>query len=407
MSTSRTASLHLQAEPGPRSGEAGRAGWGCARTRRSAACIGLFLLVSALVGCSSSKKLSNGGAMDTIAYDWFDADRNPSYYYELVKDSHDRDSFAYRPSSDPFLVDKNVDAVQRLGKANFARLGGEAEVVALLTDVVLEDRAALAQANAANSLTRIGLKLPQYRSQGREERGDIFLALLKEMDAMNAPAANCAVPAARQASGNRAARGRPAVSRPYVNRERMIQILDAIGNMEMATLQLSKDSLKPFYTRDYLIDATDTGIREASDTALVKRMAEVIRLALRASVDADVPFVREEAIRGLKTLGDRGALDAVLARLDVEANWRVRREATEYLGRVPTANSVGALLPLLVDGDPTLRLKSRQSLTRIAGRDLGIRQRTWQRWAYQQYPVLAQRAAEAEAEARELAELMR
>lgn len=339
-----------------------------------------FAAVLLLVGCSSSsKKLSTGGMMDTIAYEWFDQDRNPSYYYELLRDSHDKERFCYRPSSDPFLVDKNVDAAQRLGKANFARLGGEAEVVGVLTDVLLDDPAALAQANAANSLTRIGLKLPQYRLRGREERGDIFLALLKEMDRMHAPAATgCAVPA--------------------INRARLIQILRTIGDMEMATLQLSRDSLKPFYTRDYLIDATDTGVRQASDTALVKRMAEVIRLALRSGIEANVAFVREESIRGLKTLGDRGSQDAVLARLAVESNWRVRSEAVEYLGRMPTADSVEALLPMLYDGDPTLRLKSRQSLTRIAGRDLGIREPTWQRWAFARYPVLAERAAEAEAE---------
>jgi len=340
--------------------------------------------------CGSTKKLSNGGAMDTVMYDWFKSDRNPNYYYTLVRDSHDDEQFSYRRSSDPFIVDKNVDAVQRLGQANFARLGGEAQVVALLTDVVLEDPAALAQANAANSLTRIGLKLPQYRSRGREERGDYFLSLLKEMDRMNAPAAAGCSPATP-------------------DRTRMIQILNTIGDMEMATLQLSQDSLKPFYTRNYLIDATDTGIREASDTALVKRMGELIRVALRATVDAEVPYVREEAIRGLKTLNDLGAEDAVLARLDIESNWRVRSEAVEYLGRCASADSVEALLPILNDGDPTLRVKSRQSLTRIAGRDLGIREKAWERWAFARYPVLAERAAEAEAEAEasELADLMR
>ena len=154
--------------------------------------LALVLLVlgagTAVAGCGSTKKLSTGGAMDTVVYEWLKRDRNPNYYYTLVRDSHDAEAFEYRRSSDPFIVDKNVDAVQRLGKANFARLGGEAQVVALLSDVVLEDPAALAQANAANSLTRIGLKLPQYRSRGREERGDYFLTLLKEMDAMNAPA---------------------------------------------------------------------------------------------------------------------------------------------------------------------------------------------------------------------------
>jgi len=360
-----------------------------AHTRATSLLVGV-LLGSLLAGCGSTqKKLSNGGVMDGLVYGVFKQDRNPSYYYELVRDSHDKEGFEYRPSSDPFLVDKNVDAVQKLGQANFARLGGQAQVVGLLSDVVLEDPAALAQANAANSLARMGLKLPQYRTRGREERGDLFLALLKEMDAMHAPAAaGCAPP-------------------PAPNRDRMIYILKTIGDMEMETLQLSKDSLKPFYTRDYLIDASDPGIRQASDTALVKRMGEVIRLALRATVDADVAYVREEAIRGLKILGDHGAEDAVLARLDIEPSWRVRSEAVEFLGRMGSANAVEALLPILNDADPTLRLKARGALTRIAGRDLGIRERAWKRWAYARYPVLAERARDAEDEASALADLMR
>ena len=354
-----------------------------------------LLIAPLFVGCSSQqKKLSSGGMMDQLMYGILKQDRNPSYYYTLVRDSHDQEQFEYRPSSDPFLVDKNVDAVQKLGQANFARLGGEAQVVALLSDVVLEDPAALAQANAANSLTRIGLKLPQYRGRGQEEIGDRFLYLLKEMDAMNAP------PAPVQPGCP------PPPPRCPPDTSRMVSILTEIGNMEMATLQLSKDSLKPFYTRNYLIDAIDPAIRQASDTALVKRMGEVIRLTLRAAVDADVSYVREEAIRGLKTLGDKGGEDAVIARLSVEPNWRVRSEAVEYLGRTGSADAVETLLPLLNDGDTTLRLKSRESLTRIAGRDLGIRERTWKRWAYARYPILAQRAAEAEADSSSMADLM-
>ena len=327
-----------------------------------------------LGGCSSSqKKLSSGGsATDFIVYDVLKKDRDPDYYYELVRDSHDKEKFCYRCSDDVFLVDKSVDAVQKLGGARVARLEGQAQVVALLTDVLLEDPSALAQANAANSMTRIGLKLPQYRSRGLEERGDYFLSLLKELDAMYA-------------------QGGLMCSNPAAGRARVIQILDTIGNFEMATLMLAKDTLKPFYTRDFLIDSKDAGIRQANDTALVKRMGEVIRMALRAAVDADMPYVREEAIRGLKTLGDRLGEDAVLARLQIEPNWRVRAEAVEYLGRIASANAVEALLPMLEDADPSLRFKTREALTRIAGKDLGFRRRTWERWAKARYPELARR----------------
>lgn len=343
-------------------------------------CCGLFG-VAVFGACSSSQEKLSGDSsvIDGLVHDVLKIDRNPSYYYELVRDSHDPESFGYLTSGDPYLVDKNVDAVQKLGQASFARLEGQAQVVDKLSDVLLEDPSALAQANAANSLTRLGVRLPQYRSRGLEERGDVFLSLLREMDGIHAP-------------------GGAMRTNPGWARQRVVEILTTIGRFEMATAILAKSTLKPFYTRDYLIDATDPAIRQASDTALVRRMGEVIRLALRSAVDADEPYVREEAIRGLKTLGDRSAEDAVLARLAVESNWRVRAEAVEFLGRAGGPEGVAVLLPLLDDPDPTLRHKTRQALTRMAGRDLGIRRRTWTRWAHARYPELARRAAEAEAE---------
>jgi hypothetical protein len=348
---------------------------------------GTIALATLLVGCSSAKrKISNNDSVtDALVHDVLGRDRNTTYYYELVRDSHDRERFQYQPSQDTYLIDKNVDAVQKLGQAEYARLEGQAQVVVLLADVLLDDPAALAQANAANSLTRLGLKLPQYRSHGLEERGDRFLALLREMDAMHAAAAQ----------------GRTNLA---TSRGRLVQILDEMGRFEMASLVLTRDSVKPFYTRSYLIDATDPAVRQAIDTALVRRMGELIRLSLRAAVDADVSFVREEAIRGLKTLGDRGGSDAVLSRLAIETNGRVRAEAVEFLGRVSGMDATAALLALLEDSDPTIKHKARQALTRIAGRDLGIRRRVWTRWAHERHPELARRAREARAAADEASE---
>jgi hypothetical protein len=323
------------------------------------------LLLAGLGGCSSQReKLSDSNNVgDVLFYEILQRDRNPTYYYETVRGSHDAERFGYVRSDDPYLVDKNVNAIQKLGQATFARLEGEAQVVALLTEVLLEDPSALAQASAANSLTRLGLKIPQYRSRGLEERGDRFLALLQELDRIHAAGCTGAATLAN-------------------SRARVVQILGEIGSFEMATLTLARDALKPFYTRSYLIDASDPAIRQAADAALTRRMGEVIRLALRSAVDAEVAYVREGAIRGLKTLGDRTGENAVLARLSVETNWRVRAEIAE----------------LLEDPDPSIAHKARQGLRRIAGRDYGIRRRAWKRWAHQLYPELARREQEAREE---------
>ncbi|MDA1193834.1 MAG: HEAT repeat domain-containing protein [Planctomycetota bacterium] len=352
------------------------------RTRRGAAAACL-LAILALAACSSQqKKLASdeGSVLDGLVYGTLGMDRDTTYYYQLVRDSHDRETFAYRPSADTYLVDKNVDAVQRLGHAPYARLEGQAQVVALLIDVLLEDRSSLAQANAANSLTLLAMRLPRYPARGLVERGDRFLALIQELDGIWQPTGAC-------------------TSRPAYARERTVAVLNEMGAFEMASISIAKDTLIPFYTRDYLIDATEPSIRTAADTALTRRMGDAIRLALRAGVDADEAFVREESVRGLKTLVDRGGARAVLGRLEVETNWRVRAEMTEYLARVGGEDAVARLLPLLEDGDPSMRNAARKALARIAGRDLGFRRATWTRWAHATYPVLAARAAEAAAEA--------
>ena len=351
---------------------------------RHACVVGLACALLLAAGCSSrQKKLASdeGNVFDGFLYGTLGRDRDPTYYYQLVRDSHDPETFAYRPSADTFIVDKNVDAVYRLGRMQYARLEGQAQVVSLLIDVLLEDRSALAQANAANSLTRLGLRLPRYRTGGPEDRGDRFLALLRELDALWGAGGSCASPTPSEQG-----------------RRRTVQILDEIGRLSMRTITIAKETLKPFYTRDWLVDSTDPDIRRAADAALTRRMGEAIRLALRAGIDAEEPFVREESVRGVKTLGDVGASDTVLARLEVESHWRVRSELAEFLGRMGGQEPVAGLLPLLEDGDPTVRHAARKSLTRIAGRDLGFRRATWTRWAHARYPELAARAAEAAAE---------
>ena len=353
------------------------------RARRTGWCILLpCLVVLVTAACNSQQKklaVEEGNVFDGFLYGTLGQDRETTYYFNLVRDSHDKETFAYKPSPDKFIVDKNVDAVQRLGQAEYARLEGQAQVVSLLIDVLLEDRSALAQAHAANSLTRLTLRLPRYRQAGPEERGDRFLALLKELDGIWQTGGSC------QTS-------------PEYARQRTVQILNEIGRFEMPTITIAKETLTPFYTRDYLIDATDPEIRRAADTALTRRMGQAVRLALRAAVDAEEPYVREEAVRGLKTLGDIGGTDTVLSRLEVESHWRVRSEIAEFLGRMGTQDSVAGLLPLLEDGDPSVRRASRKALTRIAGTDIGFRRATWTRWAHARHPELARLAAEAAAE---------
>ncbi len=336
-------------------------------TRAGAIALSLLLLISS-AACTRAKRLGSqdGGVWDSFVHGVLNMDRDAQEYYTIVRGSHDQ-RFRYRVSEDEFLIDKTVDAVQRLGKLEYERLEGEAQVFDLLADVVLDDPSALAQANAANSLTRLTAKLPASDGRRVPERGDRFLTRLREMDGLFAT--------------NGLARTNPAGAR-----SRAVAILREIGSYAMPNVPLAKDAMKPFYTRTYLVNAPDAAMRRAADVALVARMRDTAILALRAGVDDSTAYVREESVRGLKTLGDRGSEGVILARLATESRPRVRSEMAEFLGISRSAEGVAALLPMLDDGDPSLRLKARQALTRIAGRDLGIRRATWTRWAEGTYP---------------------
>ncbi len=341
----------------------------------SASRIGAILLLSilgliTLGGCSDAqKKLSDGSPADVLLYDVLGQERPTSYYYEIVRDSHDPERFCYRCTEDPYLVDKSIDAVTKLGDAPFARLEGQAVVVGKLTEVLLEDPSALAQASAAGSLTKIAVKLPRYPQQGPEESGSRVVRLLQELDGLH---------------------DEQGVRRPGEGtRQRLAQIVTQLGDFQIRDLVLAKESIRPFHNRAFLVDEPDPQLRAAIDTALTKRLDALIRVALEAAVPASSPWVRADAIRGLKILAEPAALSAVVQQLDVDPHWQVRGEAVEYLGRIGSADAVAALLPLLDDADASVKHKAIEALQRIAGQDLGRRRRAWTRWARRTYPELA------------------
>lgn len=331
-------------------------------------------LLLGLGACSDTqKKLSSGSPSDVLLYEVLQQERPTSYYYGVVRDSHDPDRFCYRCTDDPYLVDKSIDAVTQLGDAPYARLEGQAVVVGKLAEVLLEDPSVLAQASAANSLTKIAAKLPDYPQRGPEDGGARVIQLLQAMDGLH--------------DENGARRPGAAAS------QQLGQIVTQLGDLRISDMLLAKESLRPFHNRAYLVDETDPQLRAAIDTALTKRLRAVIRVGLISAVPSSSEWVRADAVRGLKTLGETEGLTPVLQQLEIESHWQVRAEMVEYLGRVGGASAVAALLPLLDDSDPSVRHKSRTALTRIAGQDLGRRQRAWRRWAERRYPSLAEGAA--------------
>lgn len=334
-----------------------------ARCARLVACALLGLL---LIGCSTrSKKLTDGDIPDRLMYDVFGQKRSAAYYYRLVRDSMDESTGCYRCTEDPFIVDKSVNAVLQLGEADFDRLEGQAQTVDLLAEVLLEAPSPLAQSHAANSLAKIGLRMPPYAPGSIPDGGTRSAAAFRELDTMFD------------------SYGRRIDSRSI---PRQVQLLDTLGEYNLGHLAASRTALQPFFGRSYLIDESDPRVRRAIDTAMTRRMHQVISLALASGVQARASYVREESVRGLKTLRDATVIAPVLTQWEVEQDARVRGEMVEYFGRVATSQSVAALLPVIDDADSTIRYKARLALTRAAGRDLGRRRGTWERWAQQRYP---------------------
>lgn len=348
------------------------------RSRWAGVTIAAALAAGWLCGCSQYKKLGTSPT-DYVMYDMLGRDRSPDYYYRLVRDSHSETDFCYECGDDPYLVDKNIDAIQRLGDATFARLEGEAQVVELMQEVVSEDRSALARSSAIDTLTKLGLKLPSYPGRRIEDDGSAFLAASQELDRIY---------------GQQAARGCPPASR-----QRVVQLVERIGDLQFPSFLNTKNALKLFYGRRYLVDERDPAIRQAIDTALVKRMDALIHYTLQNAVEDAVPSVRASAVRGLKALDDQGAVEDVLRRLEMEPDWLVRIEIVEYLGIVGTRDGVKALIGLLDDANASVRSKARGALAQIAGADYGFRAQSWMHWARSVDPsiVFEEEGAEDEA----------
>lgn len=350
--------------------------------RRGGAVLALCAL-AALSACSDYKKLSRGGSFsDVVMHDVLGQDRPPGDYYQFIRSSHRSGDFCYACGDDNFLVDKNIDAVQRLGNAQFGRLEGEAEVLELFTEVLLEDCSALARASAANSITKIGVKLPAYSYCPVPDDGSRLLAMMRELDRMHDQ------------------NGRLRVCGPGAA-QRVESLVTQIGNLKFDQYLNTRNAIKLFYDRKYLVDATDPRLRSAIDTALVKRMRALVHAALSSAVDDGEASVRIEALKGLKTLGDVEAADIVNDRLAIETQWLVKSEAVEYFGKVGTRVGVVSLVRLLGDPNATVRFKARSGLVQIAGKDYGARPEAWKHWARQVDPNIEfdDERADAEGEA--------
>ena len=337
---------------------------GRARSPRRAA-LGLALASVVAGGCSH--KLSHGGnAMEVLTYDLFQMDRGTGEYYRIVLDAHDRKTFCYRCTDDTYLADKSLDAIYHLGNAHYARLEGEAQVILLLSDVLIEDKIASARNMAAGSLTRLALRIPEVPGPSVPDRGDRFLGLIHELDGLHDE------------------QGRRRVDTP-ATRGRVIAIVDEIGSLDFANLKETKNALKYFPGRAFVTNETDRELRDAFDRAMARRSRAVVLATLEGKIDDPVPHVRQAVVQGLKTLDAARALPAVAQRLESETHPLVKAEMAEYLGAVGGARAAQALVPLLHDDDGGVRHRAQQALVRLARVDLGRDEAAWDAWRKRTY----------------------
>lgn len=335
----------------------------CRRGRLPSSWVFASALAILGVGGGCSRKLSGGGgALDVLAYDMLKMDRGTGYYFTTLQGAHDRTNFAYRASEDPFLADKCVDAIRHLGDAKYDRLEGEVQVILLLSDVLLEDPIVLAKIQSAEALTKLALELPVAPVPDRPERGDRYLAVLKELDGMHDD------------------EGRRKVDTP-ATRQRVIQLFDEIGSYRFPKLLDTKNGLRFFPARRYVTAEVDPALREAIDRAMVRRSRAVVLVSLTDAVQESSSAVREAALRGLKTLAVADALESVIDRIPVESSGLVRIAIADYLGAIGGPAAVKALVGLLDDDDASVRHHAHEALVRTSGRDLGRETLAWAAFA--------------------------
>ncbi len=347
-----------------RRGRAGLAGAGC-----------LVALLVSLPGCSS-KLTTGGGAFEVLAYDLLGMDRGTTYYYETLRSAHERATFDYRATEDPFLADKCVDAILRLGEASYSRLEGQVQVIVLLAEVAVEDPISLAKIEAYEALAKMALRLPVVPAAPRPERGDQLLALLKELDGMHDE------------------QGRRRSDTPAA-RQRVATIVEQIGAFDLPTYQLVKSGASWFPSRRYITQETAADLRDVFDRAMVRRSRALILSTLEGGILETQPFVRRSAVQGLKVLAYAPALQGVVERIPLESSPVVRGEITEYLAAIGGSAAAEALVGMMEDDDPSVRWKARNALTRLAGTDLGREREAWQAWVERGVPTLASSAGPA------------
>jgi hypothetical protein len=313
--------------------------------------------------------------MEVLTYDILGMERGTSEYYQIVLDAHDRKTFAYRCTDDQYLADKSLDAIYRLGNAHYQRIEGEAQVILLLSDVLIEDKIASARNMAAGSLTRLALRLPEMPGPSIPDRGDRFLGLVKELDGLY-----------DEKTGRR-------IHDTDATRRRVKAIVEEIGSLDFARLQDTKNALKYFPSRGLVTQEVDPTLREALDRTMTRRSRAVVLASLQGKIDDPVPHVRQAVVQGLKTLGAARALPEVVRRLAAETNPLVKGEMADYLGAVGGAKAAEALVPLLHDDDGGVRWRAQAALVRLARVDLGRDEVAWEAWRVRTYGIPAAPAA--------------
>jgi HEAT repeat protein len=312
--------------------------------------------------------------VDSLFYDVLKMDRGTQYYYETVQQAHDPKNFCYRCSPDPYLADKCVDAIVHLGQAQYARIEGEAQVVLLLSEVLLEDPSALARSEAAVALAALGSRMDVPPGVYVHDRGDRYLEILKILDGMH------------DVNGHRH-------DDTPGTRQAVAAMIDEVGLLQFDDLLTTKNGLKVFPARPYIVNETDPTLRASIERAILRRASALVRASLVAAIEDRNSYVRIDALAGLKAMKDAQAIDAVTGHLaggpdaHPESHPRVRVAMADYLGTVgglagpSSAKAIDALVDLVEDPDGSVRHQARLALAALAGRDLGRGRAVWVAWA--------------------------
>jgi hypothetical protein len=124
----------------------------------------------------------------------------------------------------------------------------------------------------------------------------------------------------------------------------------------------------------------DPLVKAAAIRALAHHGDPADAVLIATALDDEIPYVRNEAAKGLQRLHEEKVVDAIWQRMVIEENSGVHVELAIALGQYPKDSVFQALVLSLEAQQLAVNLAAADSLRTLTGQDHGLDARSWLAW---------------------------